>query len=156
MTSVATKFDLDLWFETSRYSTQDSVFADFFLISCNLLNMIAFFQIKQKNRNPVYRNICVFFELRAPVQPLSWTKLGVNVVVKIVWTKHCNTLWRKCCQQLFWSEMGDVVFLGPRGPHGIPPLVRPLVSPLVRKKNWDHIYTGLYAPWIIWRLIKPA
>ena len=26
-------------------------------------------------------------------------------------------------------------FLGPRGPHGIPSLVRPLVRPLVRKKN---------------------
>ena len=47
-------------------------------------------------------------------------------------------------------------FLGPRGPHGIPSLVSPSVRPLVRKKNLDHIYTGLYASWIIWRLIKPA
>ena len=30
-------------------------------------------------------------------------------------------------------------FLGPRGPHGIPPLV----SPLARKKKLDHIYTGI-------------
>ena len=36
-------------------------------------------------------------------------------------------------------------FLGPRGPHGIPSLVRPSVRPLVRKKKLDHIYTGLYA-----------
>ena len=33
------------------------------------------------------------------------------------------------------------LFLGPRGPHGIPLLV----SPLVRKKKLDHIYTGMYA-----------
>ena len=26
-----------------------------------------------------------------------------------------------------------IIFLGPRGPHGIPPLVRPLVSPSARK-----------------------
>ena len=38
-----------------------------------------------------------------------------------------------------------LIFLGPRGPHGIPLSVSPLVSPSVRKKNLDHIYTGLYA-----------
>ena len=32
--------------------------------------------------------------------------------------------------------------------------VCPLVSPLVRKKNLDHIYTGIYVSWIIWSLIK--
>ena len=30
------------------------------------------------------------------------------------------------------------------------------VRPLVCKKNFDRLYTGLYASWIIWRLIKPT
>ena len=34
-----------------------------------------------------------------------------------------------------------IMFLGPRGPHGIPLLV----SPFVRKKNLDHLYKGIYA-----------
>ena len=51
-----------------------------------------------------------------------------------------------------------IIFLGPRGPHGIPPLVRPLVSP--QEKFGSHIYrliclmnhltthqTSLMAPW---------
>ena len=43
-------------------------------------------------------------------------------------------------------------FLGPRGSHGIPLSI----SPSVRKKNLDHIFTGIYASWIGWRLIKPT
>ena len=31
-------------------------------------------------------------------------------------------------------------FLGPRGP-----LVLPLIDPSVRKKNLDHLYTGIHA-----------
>ena len=39
-----------------------------------------------------------------------------------------------------WIKPLKEVFLGPRGPHGIP----------------SHIITGIYASWIIWRLIKPT
>ena len=39
------------------------------------------------------------------------------------------------------KEATTTLFLGPRGPHGIPLLV----SPSVRKKNLDHSYTGMYA-----------
>ena len=56
--------------------------------------------------------------------------------------KKCTNHPGKC----FWVLPESEHFLGPRGPHGIPPLVRPSVRPLVRKKNLDHIYTGLYAP----------
>ena len=36
-------------------------------------------------------------------------------------------------------------FLGPQGPHEIPLSVRLSVSRSVRKKNMDHMYTGIYA-----------
>ena len=39
-----------------------------------------------------------------------------------------------------WIKPLKEVFLGPRGPHGIP----------------SHIISGIYASWIIWRLIKPT
>ena len=39
-----------------------------------------------------------------------------------------------------WIKPLKEVFLGLRGPHGIP----------------SHIITGIYASWIIWRLIKPT
>ena len=42
-------------------------------------------------------------------------------------------------------------FLGPRGP-----LVLPLVNPPGRNANRDPLYTGIYASWIIRRLIKPT
>ena len=47
-------------------------------------------------------------------------------------------------------------FLGPRGP-----LVLPLIGPVrpvpsVRAKNLDPMYTGIYASWIIRRLLKPT
>ena len=35
-------------------------------------------------------------------------------------------------------------FLGPRGPLVLPS-VGPFVRPFVRKKNLDHLYTGIYA-----------
>ena len=112
MTSVATKFDLDLWFETSRYPTQDSVICWLFWISRKLLNMTAFFQIKQKPK-PCVQKYLSSFEPNAPVEPLSCTKLSVKVVVQIVRTSHCKFArahWRKYCLQFFWLEMGDVVF----------------------------------------------
>ena len=34
-------------------------------------------------------------------------------------------------------------FFGPRGPHGIPLFVRLSVLQSIRKKNLDHLYTGL-------------
>ena len=44
-----------------------------------------------------------------------------------------------------------MLFLGPRGP-----LVQPLKTcPSFRKKNLDHLYTGIYALWIMKRIIKP-
>ena len=46
-----------------------------------------------------------------------------------------------------------VQFLGPRGP-----LVLPLVNPPARTTQWKsgHLYTGIYASWIIRRLLKPT
>ena len=48
---------------------------------------------------------------------------------------------------------GFLEFLGPRGP-----LVLPLVDPYVRTAQWKsgHLYTGIYASWIIRRLLKPT
>ena len=50
-----------------------------------------------------------------------------------------NSYWR------FWT------FLSPRGP-----LVLPLVNPPACNKNLDPLYTGIYASWIIRRIIKPT
>ena len=56
---------------------------------------------------------------------------------------------------LFNSSFDGRDFLGPRGPLVLPS-VGPSVRPSVRKKNLDHLYTGIYALWIMRRLIKPT
>ena len=45
------------------------------------------------------------------------------------------------------SESGDLGFLGPRGPLGLPSLVRPSVRPPVGAKNLDQLYSSINQQW---------
>ena len=52
---------------------------------------------------------------------------------------------------LVGTGVNKKMFLGPRGP-----LALPLVDPCLRNENLDPMYTGIFASWIIRRLIKPT
>ena len=56
-----------------------------------------------------------------------------------------------------WSQVHfkTSFFLGPRGPLVLP-LVDPRTRAPARNENLDPMYTGIYASWIIRRLIKPT
>ena len=58
---------------------------------------------------------------------------------------------RELTSGCWWMAVLKMRFLGPRGP-----LVLPLVDPCLRNENLDPMYTGIYASWIIRRLIKPT